>query len=405
MARHQTNRRATPAALAVLSMLSVGAALGRAAEPLPSYAVDIGQTSVSGLSSGAYMAGQFHVAHSGTLVGVGLVAGGPYYCAEGILSNALNRCMETTPGEPDPNHLLALAQDLARQARIDDPANLAGDAVYVFSGTKDETVRPGVAAKAVDFYRLAGLPETQPADVPELAAGHAMITGDYGAACGATDSPYINDCDYDQAGAILEHIHGPLEPPAAQPGGRIIEFDQGEFIFDPPSHGMNQVGYAYVPESCAENRPCTVHIAFHGCRQTTADIGRQFFEHAGYNAWADANDIIVLYPQAWASRGNPRACWDWWGYDDAEYHTKAGRQMAAVMGMLRRLAGLEPDGYCRAHEDSNVGHWWANRAEWCGLWSACAKESNDNLGFLSWFSHTTLYETRPGGFGTTPCVE
>ena len=46
-----------------------------AADPLPSFVVDLAESSVSGLSSGAYMAGQFHVAFSGSLKGaVQLVA-------------------------------------------------------------------------------------------------------------------------------------------------------------------------------------------------------------------------------------------------------------------------------------------------------------------------------------------
>ena len=48
-----------------------------AADPLPALTIDLSRTSVSGLSSGAYMAGQFHVAFSSTLAGAGIVAGAP----------------------------------------------------------------------------------------------------------------------------------------------------------------------------------------------------------------------------------------------------------------------------------------------------------------------------------------
>ena len=53
-----------------------------AAESLPELGADIGSTSVSGLSSGAYMAGQIEVAHSKDIKGAGIVGGGPYACAE-----------------------------------------------------------------------------------------------------------------------------------------------------------------------------------------------------------------------------------------------------------------------------------------------------------------------------------
>lgn len=49
---------------------------------------------VAGLSSGAFMAVQMHVAYSATFTaGVGSFAGGPFYCAEGSIGNAFPRCM------------------------------------------------------------------------------------------------------------------------------------------------------------------------------------------------------------------------------------------------------------------------------------------------------------------------
>ena len=49
----------------------------------------LGETSVSGLSAGAYMAGQLQVAHSKQIVGAGIVAGGPFGCAEGQANSFL----------------------------------------------------------------------------------------------------------------------------------------------------------------------------------------------------------------------------------------------------------------------------------------------------------------------------
>lgn len=90
-----------------------------AADPLPSFAVDLAESSVSGLSSGAYMAGQFHVAFSGSLNGAAIIAGGPYGCARGQLPLALSQCMQTSFGAPDPAALQALAEDLEQRGRID----------------------------------------------------------------------------------------------------------------------------------------------------------------------------------------------------------------------------------------------------------------------------------------------
>ena len=88
-----------------------------AAEELPKLGADLAATSVSGLSSGAYMAEQIEVAHSKDIKGAGIVAGGPYACAEtqasrlvpfwpsAVLQNAqqaLNQCMQTTCGNAGP---------------------------------------------------------------------------------------------------------------------------------------------------------------------------------------------------------------------------------------------------------------------------------------------------------------
>jgi len=67
-------------------------------------------------------------------------------------------------------------------------------------------------------------------------------------------------------------------------------------------------------------------------------FGMTYVRNAGYNRWADTNRIIVLYPQATTSSGNPNGCWDWWGYDDPNYAVKSGRQMAAVKQMIDRIA-------------------------------------------------------------------
>ena len=159
---------------------------------------------------------------------------------------------------------------------------------------------------------------------------------------------------------------------------------------------------AVVPASCRDGRQCRVHVALHGCRQTPGHIGQEFVLQAGYNAWAETNGLIVLYPQGHTSRRNPLGCWDWWGHEGPNYHLRTGRQAAAIMGMVKHLTGGEPfPGYCVAHQDWNFSHWWEDRAHLCGFFSVCADGSGENLGF-GVFS-TTLYESSPGRFSTTDC--
>jgi poly(3-hydroxybutyrate) depolymerase len=66
-------------------------------------------------------------------------------------------------------------------------------------------------------------------------------------------------------------------------------------------------------------------------------IQDQFAKTAGYNEWAESNDIIVIYPQAAKGILNPKACWDWFGYTGLNYSTKFGTQMSALMKMIQHL--------------------------------------------------------------------
>lgn len=319
-----------------------------AAPPLPldGFNVDPAQTTVSGISSGGYMANQFHVAYASLVRGAGILAAGPFYCAKGNVATALTDCTTPTPlNAPDVGYSIRVTDDYALRAEVDATSYLRDARVWLFSGTLDMTVYPVVVDRLHDYYRHYVRPENIVYD-KSLSAAHAMVTEDYGHPCAyqgdgnRPDDIFINDCDYDAAGKLLAHIAGPLVQPSATPTGAIVPFDQEEFIA--AGHSMNRLGYAYVPADCDDGVHCRVHIAFHGCRQQPARIGDRFYVNAGYNRWADSNRMIVLYPQTIHSDlppvYNPRGCWDWWGYDDPDYAKQRGRQMRAVKLMLDRLA-------------------------------------------------------------------
>ena len=104
---------------------------------------------------------------------------------------------------------------------------------------------------------------------------------------------------------------------------------------------MNETGFVYVPSACAAGATCNVHVVFHGCNQTIEQIGNAFYTRTGYNEWADTNNLLILYPQTKqnSAQSNSGGCWDIWGLDDPNYHTKQGRQMLAIKGMIDRLSG------------------------------------------------------------------
>src|SRR5687768_2523868 len=324
--------RVVAASAALLS----GAAF--AAVNLPALNIDKTQTTVSGLSSGGFMAVQLHVAYSATFKkGAGVVAGGPFYCAEGSITNATGRCMASPAGIPT-STLVSTTNNWASQGLIDPVANLQSSKVYMFSGTLDDVVKPGVM-DALKTYYNSFVPAVNVVYKKDIAAQHAMVTDDYGNACSFKGAPYINDCNFDLAGAILQQLYGTLNPrnASALPSANFVQFNQSQFI---SGHGMATTGWAYVPQACSSGSQCRVHVVLHGCKQNENDVQQQYVKNTGYNRWADTNNIVMLYPQTSLAATN--SCWDWWGYDSANYAKKSGPQMAAIKAMVDQVSSGTP---------------------------------------------------------------
>ena len=375
-----------------------------AAQELPALRLDPAATTVSGLSSGAFMAVQMHVAFSDAIAGAGIVAGGPYFCAEGSVLTAISTCMDADGDGPDVAPLLAAARGFADADLIAPLAGLAGDLVYLFSGTKDDTVTQPAVASAARFYGQAGVAAADVRHVTDVPAGHAFLVPGGPVPCGETEAPFISDCGVEQARDILTWLYGALAPAADPVRAHLAEFDQGLFLTDPEQQEMHGSGYVYVPATCAAGAECRLHIAFHGCQQGAGTLGDQYAWSTGYNGWAEANGIVVLYPQAQASiaGGNPNGCWDWWGYGSDNYATRQGPQMVAVARMAAALGvALQGDApICVAYDDFNTVHYGAGRAAPCGF-GLCAVGSGDAIG--TWFGASVLYGTGVGQFQTAAC--
>ncbi|MCP5418116.1 MAG: hypothetical protein H6965_13595 [Chromatiaceae bacterium] len=314
------------------------------ADPLPSFNLDMRATTVSGISSGGYMALQFAVAHSDSVTGVGVFAGGQYRCAADGINEALGPCMQ---GRPDPLAAVAETEAAANLGHIAPTTNLSRQRAWLFSGYNDGVVKQPVMHSLYD-YLTRYIPAEHVYFQDTLPAGHAIVTEQHGANCSLTDDPFVNDCDYDGPGLLLQHLLGKLTPPTTGTlSGRILTFDQSLYTRIETSRiGMAEKGYLYVPDSCAQGEACRVHIAFHGCRQYAGAVGDSFYRNAGYNPWADSNGIIMLYPQTQASTlvpFNPKGCWDWWGYTGSDFAYRNGAQISAVRNMLEQLSkGFRP---------------------------------------------------------------
>lgn len=344
---------------------------------LESYNVQKGQSSVSGLSSGAFMTVQLHLAHSASFSGAGIIAGGPFRCAESYrgaaelaedayIENSLYICMNPLVPQTTPNaqRLADLANQTAKAGQIDSISNLANDRLYIFTGSQDKVVYSDVVARTRMFYELLGVKPHNITYDDSVPAGHSIITDNpEDSPLPTNQPPYINNGGFMQSHEILRHIYVNLSPATERLSGRLLRFDQTEFFGSESRASMSRFGYAYVPRAVEEGAPARVHVALHGCKQGynyvdyvngRADIanqppyGNRYITTTGYNHIADSNDIIVLYPQVEGTDNgetqNPDGCWDWWGYtsqnsQQPDYYSRDAIQIKAIHAMLNRLGG------------------------------------------------------------------
>ncbi len=300
----------------------------KAGDPLPKLKLDASRTTVSGLSSGAYMATQVHMAFSSHIAGVAMIAGGPYGCAQGSLETALSSCLNpATDKLPDVDALVERAKSRAASGVIAPLEGLAGDNVFVMHGTLDTTVGAAISADAAEFYRKLGGTIVTEDNGREMA--HTFPTEHGGTACTISEAPYIGKCGFDGAGEVLAALYTDKPSVSASADGDLRSFDQKAYLPEGKDAMLADTGFVYIPKACAAGEPCGLHIALHGCQQNADAVGKSFASDAGYNRWADARHLVVLYPQTRASYAplNPKACWDWWGYSGTDYDTRQGVQL------------------------------------------------------------------------------
>lgn len=311
---------------------------------LPKLKLDPSRVAVAGLSSGAYMAGQAQLAYPEWFANAALVAGGPYGCAEGQLKLALTTCMKGVPAA-DVDALVRQAQKRSAAGEIGPLKDLAHAHVYLLHGRADTTVAPAVAEAAAGFYNKLRASDTALAGMQIKDDGardfaHNLPVAAAGDDCAKSVSPYLGHCGFDAAGAIFAQMFGkPTHAVTVSAKGELRTFDQDALRPDGADAFLASTGYVYVPAACAAGKVCGLVVAFHGCKQNADAVGEAFVQDAGFNRWADAYDVAVLYPQTRASFAplNPQACWDWWGYSGADYDTRHGVQLRWLVDAVRAL--------------------------------------------------------------------
>ncbi|WP_431265145.1 extracellular catalytic domain type 2 short-chain-length polyhydroxyalkanoate depolymerase [Roseateles chitinivorans] len=400
------------------------AGLGHAAVPLPSLNIDKTQITVSGLSSGGFMANQLGYAHSSTFKGVGVFAAGPYNCAghsnyTACMYNAMISSSALNTMQADLNNWSGTA--------IDAKSHVASQKVFLFVGLSDTTVGPNPMNAVQTQYLNNGVTAANLEYVQRSGTAHVLPT-DFDAtgnnSCGSSASPYIANCGYDGAKAVLTKLYGTLSARNNNPAAaNYIEFDQTAFSTNP---GLAATGWAYVPANCAAGQVCKLHVALHGCQQNYATIGDKFVRNTGFSRWADTNNIVVLFPQtkvdnisrSTAASGllpNPNGCWDWVGWYGSNFAQKAGTQIAALKAMVDKVAGGttgnpgdpgdpgDPGTPATCFTASNYTHSVSGRA-YALYGITYANGSNQAMGLWNIFVTTTLKQTAPNYYviGTCP---
>ncbi|WP_434445516.1 extracellular catalytic domain type 2 short-chain-length polyhydroxyalkanoate depolymerase [Lentzea sp. E54] len=365
---------------------------------------DITGTYVSGLSSGGFMANQLHVAYSGLFQGAGIFSAGAYDCAQNNLNTALFACMDTLQPRKTPAELEQLTRSRATAGTVDPPQNLSGDPVWLFHGSADDTVDRAVNDDLATYYRDFG---ARVAYNNTTAAGHAWISPIGPNSCGSTSSPYVSKCGTtDPVREMLGHLFGQVNAAASTLSGKLVQFDQNQYASggDAASISMGREGFAYVPTAC-ETGPCKLMVTLHGCYQYFGLVGNALMDKAYLNEYADTNNMVVLYPQATTMTGNPRGCWDWWGYQSARYPLKSGPQMAAVVNMVKALSngGQAPTtttppttttSVPQCVTASNYAHTVAGRA-YVTMGQTYALGSNQALGLWNTFTTSSIRQSSP----------
>jgi poly(3-hydroxybutyrate) depolymerase len=310
---------------------------------------DEGRLSASGISAGAYFAEQLVISHSTEFMGLGIFAGGPYFCSQGSAIFAFQDCLKSQGSDLSISNLKLAAERFASAGSIDRLAGLKTLRIYALSGANDPIVPTGLVSRGVELLEQLGVDPAQIKMDIDPVLGHGLPTVDFGNSCSEKQkAPFLNRCGFSGAEGLLNHLYGPLKARSESIENHFFKIKQASTIWaNPYSISMADEAVVYVPGRCLLGKKCALHIAFHGCLQTQEDIGDDFYRKSGYVEVAEANDIIILFPQIVKNLilGNGYGCWDWWGYTSPTFATKYGPQIMVIEHIVDQFrAGLIPQG-------------------------------------------------------------
>jgi len=230
-------------------------------------------------------------------------------------------------------------------------ADLHGKPVFAFVGEYDMTVKPAsVAAGVKELGRIVGSDKI--ATDYSKPAGHTWLSRLYGSPkkqC-SKSSPLQNCDNYDLAGNILKHVYPGLKTPLwSAPNEGLYWLSQSAYTGEqtPKQIGAHSHAGVYVSDKCRKKpSACKIHVHYHGCHMGVGNkyelkyrLGSSVIKRGGFNNWALANDVIVLYPQV-------LECWFFLPHNAAKHNIFWSRQkcigasnpqLVMVQGMINDL--------------------------------------------------------------------
>jgi hypothetical protein len=306
---------------------------------------------MTGISAGGAFLVQYQLAYSSTVQAAGIVAGIPYNCAQDNVLTALD-CM-SSPELTDLDTLIQNAQTNAAAGLLDPLKNLQRHNVWLWSGIADTVVVQGTMILVDRMFRRLGVGQITP--LFNFSAEHSWVTDSWGNSCSHLGNPYINNCNYDFGGNFLASAFSSMGLQWNSTRGvfnpnNMFQFDLGAFGASTSANSLDTTAYIYIPTACqgsntsnaSSSTTCHLHVNFHGCLQYRTHFSnhREYVDHTGLNDWAEANNIVIFYPQTVATSFplyNPKGCFDWWGYAGSLYATNQGAQMSIIRAAVKSL--------------------------------------------------------------------
>lgn len=384
--------------------------------------------SISGISSGGFMAAQMGVIYSADVEAVGIVAAGFYNCAGDHYQQSLNLAFKLGKGyrafyETEVNDVeliqghmnesialsprnpiyqsvqicmkkpakseidLKIIADLQSKNLIAPTENIKNQKVFLYQGGLDHVVNPEILGKNIEFYEKMNVPQENIKVLENPKGAHTFPTDKKDLnSCSSQGIPYISSCGLDLAGEILKQALGKETLVRNSEEAEPVLFIVKQSIDEKHPTSVADYGYMATPPYCLENpEQCKVHVALHGCEmsdsfdqdfdesyqkyaklgylqmrkkaerpfwrfylpvieQLTPQLGAgKFAMQSGYLDYVnDENKLMVLFPQTWITEdnypGNPKGCWDWYGWTGSDYKTNEGQETKWLHEWITRVA-------------------------------------------------------------------